>query len=282
MSNLINSIVGKNFVEADSILSETVELIMARKLEEAKKMCAAKMTEQQGHVMNRRAAKLRVMDIAELDVSREKPETKDVENRNAESQSWPIGPVDMNYAKDVKKSGETVVNKSTSSTRETVIPKNNLKEEELNESEGYAVKLKNGLSKASNGKTWWHTSKEGARKRNESSHGGEGKVVKVKLEPDQYAYNGHTVKEETEEQLNEARVKIIKARIRGGKIQRRKKVSNVPGMTLRGGKLQRMSPVERRRRKMGARKAKIKRRTTMNRALMKRQRSLRKRKALGL
>jgi hypothetical protein len=85
-----------------------------------------------------------------------------------------------------------------------------------------------------------------------------------------------------EEQLDEARVKIIKARIRGGKIQRRKKVSNVPGMTLRGGKLQRMSPAERRRRKMGAKRAKIKRKSKMTRTLMKRQRSLRKRKALGL
>lgn len=265
MNNLINSIVGKNFVEADSILSETVELIMARKLEEAKKMCAAKMTEQQGHVMNRRAAKLRVMDIAEEDVD----EAVDPTERTQ---------VSVEKSTPKQEPGSTHYKDAPGSTHY----KNNMKEEELNESEGYAVKLKNGLSKASNGKTWWHTSKEGARKRNESSHGGEGKVVKVKLEPDQYAYNGHTVKEETEEQLDEARVKIIKARIRGGKIQRRKKVSNVPGMTLRGGKLQRMSPAERRRRKMGARKAKIKRRTTMNRALMKRQRSLRKRKALGL
>lgn len=154
MSKLINSIANKDFVEADSILSETVELIMARKLEEAKKMTAAKMAEQQGHVMNRRAAKLRVMDIAEEEIE--------------------------------------------------------------------------------------------------------------------------------EETLDEARVKIVKARIRGGKIQRRKRVSNVPGMTIRGGKLTRMSPAERRRRKMGQRRGKIKRKAKMNRAMMKRQRSIRKRKALGL
>lgn len=154
MSKLIDSIVSKNFIEADSILSEAVELIMARKLEEAKKMTAAKMAEQQGHVMNRRAAKLRVMDIAEEEIE--------------------------------------------------------------------------------------------------------------------------------EETLDEARVKIVKARIRGGKIQRRKRVSNVPGMTIRGGKLTRMSPAERRRRKMGQRRGKIKRKVKMNRAMMKRQRSIRKRKALGL
>lgn len=85
-----------------------------------------------------------------------------------------------------------------------------------------------------------------------------------------------------EETLLEARVKIIKARIRGGKVQRRKRVSNVPGMTLRGGKLVRMSPTERRKRRMGARKAKIKRRAKLARALQKRKRSLQKRKRLGL
>lgn len=86
----------------------------------------------------------------------------------------------------------------------------------------------------------------------------------------------------SEEALFEARVKIIKARIRGGKVQRRKRVSNVPGMTLRGGKLVRMSPTERRKRRMGARKAKIKRRAKLARALQKRKRSLQKRKRLGL
>lgn len=90
------------------------------------------------------------------------------------------------------------------------------------------------------------------------------------------------VEELDEEELDEARVKIVKARIRGGKVQRRKKVSNVPGMTIRGGKLTRMSPAERRRRRMGQRRGKMKRRAKMTRILMKRQRSIRKRKSLGL
>jgi hypothetical protein len=85
-----------------------------------------------------------------------------------------------------------------------------------------------------------------------------------------------------EEELDEARIKIVKARIRGGKIQRRKKVSNVPGMTFRGGKLTRMSPAERRRRKMGQRRGKMKRKAKMTRTLMKRRRSLQKRRTLGL
>ena len=78
------------------------------------------------------------------------------------------------------------------------------------------------------------------------------------------------------------RVKLVKVRIRNGKIQRRKKVSNVPGMTFRGGKLIRMSPAERRKRKLGARKGKMKRRGKMAMIKRKRQMSIRKRERLGL
>ena len=85
-----------------------------------------------------------------------------------------------------------------------------------------------------------------------------------------------------EEELEEARINIVRARIRGGKVQRRKKVSNVPGMTLRGGQLKRMSAAERRRRKLGARKGKAKRKAKLSRSLMKRKRSLQRRKSLGL
>lgn len=88
--------------------------------------------------------------------------------------------------------------------------------------------------------------------------------------------------ENYEEVINEARIRIIKARIRGGKIQRRKRVSNVAGYTLRGGKLKRMSMTERRKRRMGQRRGKLKRRAKLGRALMKRKRSLRRRKAMGL
>jgi hypothetical protein len=90
------------------------------------------------------------------------------------------------------------------------------------------------------------------------------------------------VLEEDEEDLSEARINIVKARIRGGKIQRRKKVSNVPGMTLRGGKLTRMSPTERRKRKLGARKAARKSRGKKSQMLRKRKLSLMKRSRLGV
>jgi len=78
------------------------------------------------------------------------------------------------------------------------------------------------------------------------------------------------------------RTKIVRVRIRAGKIQRRKKISSVPGYTIRGGRLVRMSMQERRRRKMGARRAKIKIRSKKNQILRKRNISLRKRKAMGV
>ena len=78
------------------------------------------------------------------------------------------------------------------------------------------------------------------------------------------------------------RKKIVRARVRGGKVQRRKVVSAVKGYTMRGGKLVRMPSSERLKRKIAQRKAKIKRKAKLARAMIKRKRSLRKRKALGL
>jgi hypothetical protein len=78
------------------------------------------------------------------------------------------------------------------------------------------------------------------------------------------------------------RTKLVKVRIRGGKVQRRKKVSGVKGYTMRGGRMIRMSPQERRNRKMAARKSKFKRRAKLGQALRKRKMSLRRRGSLGL
>jgi hypothetical protein len=79
-----------------------------------------------------------------------------------------------------------------------------------------------------------------------------------------------------------ARIKVVKLRIRGGKIQRRKRVSGIKGYTFRGGKLTRLSSQERRNRKLAARKSKFKRRAKMRQSIIKRQRSLRRRKAMGV
>jgi hypothetical protein len=113
--------------------------------------------------------------------------------------------------------------------------------------------------------------------------GGNQEVASGKTDlPKKQTVNSSGKEDLKEEELDEARINLIRARIRGGKIQRRKRVSNVPGMTLRGGNLKRMSAAERRRRKMGARKGKMKRKAKLSRSLMKRKRSLQKRKSLGL
>lgn len=82
------------------------------------------------------------------------------------------------------------------------------------------------------------------------------------------------------------RKKLIRLRVRTIKgkptVQRRKVFSAVKGYTIRGGKLIRISPSEKLKRKIGARRAKIKRRAKLARILIKRKRSLRRRKSLGL
>lgn len=82
--------------------------------------------------------------------------------------------------------------------------------------------------------------------------------------------------------ISEARFKIVKVRIRRGKIQRRKKVSTVKGYTMRSGKLTRMTTRERMKRKIGQRRGKLKRRAKKARMLIARKRAMRKRTAMGL
>ena len=101
---------------------------------------------------------------------------------------------------DMKRHGHEPAPKDTNiyKKNQQVGQAENIKEE-IEVGKGYAIKLPNGkLAKASNGKTWWHSQEEGAHKTNKASHGGEGKVVKVKLDSDQYGYNGRAVKEEVE------------------------------------------------------------------------------------
>jgi len=111
--------------------------------------------------------------------------------------------------------------------------------------------------------------------------------LKKEIAYEEYGMDEEDYEEELSE-LDEAnvtkmgRTKLIRVRIRGGKVQRRKKLSSVKGYTFRGGKLTRMSSQERRHRKMTARRAKIKRRAKLKQALRKRKMSLRKRHAMGL
>lgn len=116
------------------------------------------------------------------------------------------------------------------------------------------------------------------------------KLIEDRLEQIIFDKLAHLKKELSEEYLKEyvpniqkiGRSKLVRIRIRGGKIQRRRKVSAVQGFTYKAGRFSRMSPVERRRRKMAARRAKYKRRAKMSLILRKRKLSLRKRKSLGL
>jgi hypothetical protein len=77
------------------------------------------------------------------------------------------------------------------------------------------------------------------------------------------------------------REKNIRIRIRKGKIQRRVTKSATPGYVYRGDKLVRMTPMERRHRRMAARTAKFKRRHELQQSIRKRRVALRRRKALG-
>lgn len=111
--------------------------------------------------------------------------------------------------------------------------------------------------------------------------------VKMRLAEEVFGEVGVDVDFETEE-LSEAnvqkmgRTKIVRLRIRAGKVQRRKKLSAVKGYTIRGGKMVRMPASERMHRKMAARRSKFKRRAKLRQALRKRKISLRRRHAMGL
>jgi hypothetical protein len=86
--------------------------------------------------------------------------------------------------------------------------------------------------------------------------------------------------------LEKARFRIVKARIRKGKVERRRKVSTIPGFTFRSRRgnrqLIRIPPRERLKRRISQRRGKVKRRAKRARSAIKYQRALRRRKGLGL
>lgn len=85
---------------------------------------------------------------------------------------------------------------------------------------------------------------------------------------------------EEREEIAEATFKKVN-RIRGGKIQRRKKVSTRKGYTFKGGKMKRMTNVERKRRHLAQVKGARKRKAKIGRSNRKRKISMRKRSRLG-
>ena len=91
--------------------------------------------------------------------------------------------------------------------------------------------------------------------------------------------------ESTIEQSNvikTGRTRIVKVRVRKGKIQRRKKFSTVKGYTIRGGQMVRMMPSERRHRKIAALRSRFKRKAKSKIAQRRRIISLTKRGSMGL
>jgi hypothetical protein len=224
MTKLVEAVLNKNFDLANVMLEEKFASIMVKLIHEKKKMVAA--------------------NICEDDIE-ESIDPKEISN----------GPAPKGQRVNSADKGD----KQPPNT--TVVPKNNLKEEDLNEKRGLWDNIHAKRRRIKRG--------SGERMR---KPGSEGAPSEQDLKNSQME----------ESELYEARIKVIKARVRGGKVQRRVKKSNVAGMTLRGGKLTRMSPAERRRRKMGARKAKLKRKSQMGRILMKRKRSMNRRKAMGI
>ena len=297
MKNLVQNIFEKNFDSANQISTEKLSEIVEQKLVEMKKMIMAKEQRQAWTGMPGSRQEKLYRGVIEEDDLEEAIDPTEITNGPA-----PTGQRVNQSGKGDKEQPNT-----------TVVPKNNMNEAMGTYRAGYKYDPVQ-KSTTSSGTNWSQTATKGldnkpdyAGKTQElrtldntlSSDGKQSSslhdtIKSVITRPDKNDGTGgdynisssrtlkQTSVQEENEELDEARIKIVKARIRGGKIQRRKKVSNVPGMTLRGGKLTRMSPAERRRRKMGQRKGKMKRRAKMARTLMKRKRSLQKRRSLGL
>jgi len=252
MTKLVKNIFEKNFDLANQLAEEKIVGILEQKLVEMKKMIMAKEQRQAwtGMPGSRQEKLYRDVleedDLEEMDLSKEPSAMDDIEDRRTS--------VVQNQNKTSLPGTQNTNDEGKGDLKTTVIQKNMNK---LKESDDM------GPVRARERVNDYRNKKSGKEISSTKHPGEEWELVK-------------------KESLEEARIKIVKARIRGGKIQRRKKVSNVPGMTFRGGKLTRMSPAERRRRKMGQRKGKMKRRAKMVRALMKRRRSLQKRRTLGL
>lgn len=261
MKNIVQLIREHKFVEAEDQIDNAIPLIMEKKLFEMKKAIAAKMCEQMKSASKKIRLDIMEDDLEEMDVSKEKPEMDDVEDTRKESGVNSSIKTNLGGEQEVASGKGNLPKKQTVNDAE----KGDLKKEELEEKKGLwdNIHAKRKRIKRGSGERMRKPGSEGAPSEKDLKNSQTEEVLK-------------------EEELDEARISIVRARVRGGKIQRRKKVSNVPGMTLRGGTLKRMSAAERRRRKMGARKGKAKRRAKLSRSLMKRKRSLQKRKSLGL
>lgn len=266
MRNLVEHILNKEYDTANQIFESEIETVTRIKLNEAKKMVAARMAEQVpefmgaagGNAVKLRRGVLEEDDLDEMDLSREKPDYDSIEDRRGEKPNFKVG--DWWAKSQWKKMGQKVSQQQADDINSGRLksrgPFDNL-DRPRQKSTGFQI---GGARPGSAGK---------------NSQSVSGAIFQKKQLEEQLT-------EESEEQLDEARIKILKARVRGGKVQRRRKVSNVEGHKIVDGKLKRMSPAERRRRKLGQKRGKLKRRSKMRQSLMKRRRSLKRRAAIGL
>jgi hypothetical protein len=246
--NLVEAITHKLYGIADEILKEELGNIVASKLHESKKRVAADMSGNM-YVQTERQRRLR-MDVLE-DKAEEPKVTQSTEQEVPECWSG--------YRQEgMKKKGDRMV------------PNCVKEEEEAGEESSMARSELAAMTKDAK------TIMSKIKGNKELEAWTQSKITKAA------DYMNAVADYMSEEELHEARIAIVKARIRGGKIQRRKKVSNVPGFTMRGGQLTRMSASERRRRKLGAKKAARKAKTKKTQMLRKRRMSLMKRKRLGI
>jgi hypothetical protein len=260
MTNLVETVINKNFLKAKSIFTEKMLVAFSILNEEKKKIIAATLTEEENKVTSLAAEK----DKREL-AKYHKTFMGQVSDRASEMRELIQSHIDA--GKFPYKVGDRFSTEHGRKNKQTPF-----------EVVGYHVDRKNP------------DENYGYHVRRDTPEGEERTMIMIKSKnleklhgPEKWAeLQAGFQKYEPLKVVSEARVRIIKARIRNGKVQRRKKVSNVAGFTLRSGKLTRMSPAERRRRKLGAKRGKIKRRAQMTRTLMKRQRSLRRRKSMGL
>jgi hypothetical protein len=251
MKDLVENIINKQYDSANELFESTIDDIVAHKLLEAKKIVSARMTAESSAFLGMPGSnsEKRKRGVLEMDLSKEKPDYASIEDkRGTKDPNW--------FMKNVN------VVKTGSKTKAIVAKQPDQPDQVVQKT---AMKESDDLGPVR------------ARK--------EAKTYKRKSDGKEIAAVKHPGKEwelVKEETLDEARFKIVKARVRGGKVQRRKRISNVEGFKMQDGTLKRMSPAERRKRKLGQKRGKLKRRSKMRMAMMKRKRSLRKRTSIGL
>ena len=260
MTDLIKHITNKDFESANKTLEENFKVILVGKLHEMKKMCAATM-EQNTHGERQKRLKMDVLEEDEIEEGLLKAVGDKLLKLKSPTARANAGkrPVMTNIAgKPMQKL--------------KIAPKRLEEDDDASEESSMARSELQAMTKDAK------SIMSNIKGNKELEAWTQSKITKA---ADYINSVADYMEGEKEETLDEAQVSLVKLRIRGGKVQRRKKVSNVPGMTLRGGKLTRMSPAERRRRKLGAVKAARKTRSKKSQILRKRKLSLMKRSRLG-